>query len=347
MSRYFVTGGQGFVGRYLVAHLLDTDRAADILAVGRSAHNDRVFTHVVHWGGRTLLAPVPSPLRLLHRQSVQYRYESVDIRDRPGIRSLLTDFAPDVVFHLASGLRDDPPEHLFRTNVEGTICLLEALAESEKSVQKLILGSSGSVYGAPTVRTIPVIGEDEPCVPLDLYAVSKLASEYASRILTRRYAIPAVWARMFNLVGPGQDERHVCGRFAAQIAAIALDELPPFIDVGDLSPTRDFIDVRDAASALLTLATHGRPGDVYNVASGRETPIEQILMSTLRLAGLEGRVEIRRDTYHRPADIPRYAGSVTRLEGLGARRQYELEHSLRDVLFYYQSDVSKAAGAME
>ena len=347
MSRYLITGGQGFVGRYLVAHLLDTDRHADILAVGRSTRDDRTFTHAVRWGGRTLLAPVPTPLRIPRRRSAQYRYEAVDIRDGPAVRLLLRMFAPDVVFHLAAGLRDDPPEHLFRTNVEGTIALLEALAESAIGVQKLVLGSSGSVYGAPSVGTMPVIDEDAPCVPLDLYAVSKLASEYASRILTRRYAIPAVWARLFNLVGPGQDERHVCGRFAAQIAAIARGVSPPLIDVGDLTPTRDFIDVRDVAAALLTLAAHGRPGDVYNVASGTETPIEHVLMITLRLAGLEKRVEIRRGAYHRPADIPRHAGSVTRLAGLGVRRQYELERSLRDVLAYYHNDVSEAAGAAE
>ena len=268
MSRYLITGGQGFVGRYLVAHLLDTDRHADILAVGRSTRDDRTFTHPVRWGGRTLLAPVPTPLRLPLRQSAQYRYQAVDIRDGPAVRTLLRTFAPDVVFHLAAGLRDDPPEHLFRTNVEGTIALLEALAESAIGVQKLVLGSSGSVYGAPPAG-MPVIDEDARCAPLDLYAVSKLASEYASRILTRQYTIPAVWARLFNLVGPGQDERHVCGRFAAQVTAIARDVSPPLIDVGDLTPTRDFIDVRDVAAVLLTLATHGRPGDVYNVQVGR------------------------------------------------------------------------------
>src|ERR671927_385428 len=75
--------------------------------------------------------------------------------------------------------------------------------------------------------------------------------------LTRRYHIPTIWARLFNLTGPGQDERHVCGRFASQAAAIGEKELPPIIEVGPLDTTRDFIDVRDVASAVKLLVEKG------------------------------------------------------------------------------------------
>jgi nucleoside-diphosphate-sugar epimerase len=223
-KRYLITGAQGFVGRYLTAHLLGADDGAEVLGIGRSPRSDDRFTHAVHWGASRLAAPLPGDLNEVFRER-RYRYLMIDLRQRTGLVEVIRDYQPQVVVHLAAALRDDPPESLFRVNVEGTIHLIEAIAESAIKPPKLIIGSSGGVYGLPRGGALP-LGESHPCEPVDLYSISKLAAEQASEVLAQRHDISVILARLFNLVGPGQDERHACGKFVSVLAAIAVNRLP-------------------------------------------------------------------------------------------------------------------------
>jgi 3-dehydroquinate synthase len=338
--RILVTGAQGFLGRYLVARLLGAEPGSEVLGLGRSPRLEDCFTHSLQWGASRLQAPLPEDLRdaLI---SPRYHYMSLDLLRQPELTGLLMDFRPHRVFHLASGLRDAAPDHLFRTNVEGTISLIEAIREAGIEPPRLVLGSTGFLYGQVEPDVLP-IRESTPCTPIDLYGVSKLAAENASRILARRYDLPAIWARIFNLVGPGQEERHFCGRLTSQAAAIAAGLLPPLVEVEPLTATRDFLDVRDAASALELLAANGTPGHIYNVASGVESPVAQVFDSIIRHAGLDGRVGIDLKAA-RPADIPRYVADITRLRSLGFAQAFPLERSLADLLRYYHGPVTDAA----
>jgi nucleoside-diphosphate-sugar epimerase len=328
MTRYFITGAQGFVGRYLVAHLLGADSNAEIIGAGRSPQSDRTFTHKIRRSGKQIAAPLPDTLCPKER----YRYVSVDIHNRLEFREHLKISKPDVIIHLASGLRDDPPAALFRTNVEGSAALLDAIVASGVGPRRVIMGSTGGVYGRP--KQLP-LSEDAPCDPIDPYCASKLAAEEASR----RYELPLIWARLFNLVGPGQDERHICGELASRAAAICAGVEPPVIEVGTLHTTRDMIDVRDVASALALLAAKGEPDTRYNVASGVETSMKDVVETIVRAAGLAGKAEIRQ-TRFRAADIPRHFAYTGRLQRLGFAPRFTLEDSIRDVLRYYSSDLS-------
>jgi GDP-4-dehydro-6-deoxy-D-mannose reductase len=179
-------------------------------------------------------------------------------------------------------------------------------------------------------------------MPADLYSASKLAAEHASRILTTQYEIPTMWARLFNLVGAGQDERHACGRFASTVAAILKKELPPVIKVGRLDTTRDFVNVLDVADALELLSEKGTPGEVYNVGSGTESSIRSVLDTLLSLAGLEGSVKVEQ-TEHRVNDIARHFADIGRLRSLGFQPKYDLGQSLEQVLLYYLGTVAETA----
>jgi 3-dehydroquinate synthase len=337
-SRILVTGAQGFLGRFLVAHLLETEQGSEVLGLGRSPRLEDSFTHAIQWGTSRVKAPLTEELRAA-LASPRYHYASLDLMRQPELAGLLADFRPHRVFHLASGLRDAPPDHLFRTNAEGTISLIEAIRESGVDAPMLVFGSTGFLYGAVEQDRLP-IREDTPCAPIDLYGVSKLAAENASQILTRRYDVPAVWARIFNLVGPGQEERHVCGRLTSQAAAIAEGLLPPIMEIEPLTATRDFLDVGDAASAVVLLAARGEPGHVYNLGSGIESPVQQVFECILHCAGLDGEVEIETRTA-RPADIPRYVADVTRLRSLGFTARHPLERSLADLMSYYRHTVAE------
>jgi GDP-4-dehydro-6-deoxy-D-mannose reductase len=247
---------------------------------------------------------------------------------------------PHIIIHLASGLRDDAPEALVNTNVVGTIRLFEAMACARISPGNVVLGSTGGVYGAP-----PSLPLDEmlPCAPIDPYSVTKLAAEQMARTLARRYDLPLICARLFNLVGPGQDERHICGRFVSQAVAISSGLAEPVMSVESLDTTRDFIDVRDVGAGLYILSKSGTPGGIYNVANGCEVPVRVILDLTLNAAKVNNLVSIRH-AGARPADIPRHVASTIRLRSLGYQSRYSLQSSINDLVAYYQNDVAAAAG---
>jgi nucleoside-diphosphate-sugar epimerase len=339
-KRYLITGAQGFVGRYLTDYLLNADGDAEILGIGRSPQSNDQFTHAIHWGALRLPAPLPSQINQYFCDR-RYKYLMADLRQRARLVEIISAYRPQVVIHLAAALRDDPPESLFRINVEGTIHLIEAIAESALAPPKLIFGSSGGVYGLPQNGALP-LSEDHPCKPVDLYSISKLAAEQAAETLARRHHIPLILARLFNLVGPGQDERHACGKFASDLAAIAACRLPRHISVGGLTTTRDFLDVRDAAVALHLLSESGEAGATYNVGSGEETSIIVALTITFSIAGLADSVEVQ-TSETRAFDIPRHFADTRRLRALGFQPRFSLARSIEDLLRYYSETVAGLA----
>jgi nucleoside-diphosphate-sugar epimerase len=339
-QRVLISGAQGFVGRYLVAHWLATHSDTTLVGIGRSPRSISQFTHAAHWGARPVRAPLPEAL-LSAADDSRYRYVMLDVLHAEALQALMREFRPEIVVHLVAALRDDPPEELFRKNVLGTIALLEGIASAGVGQARVVLGSSAAVYGDVAAEMLP-IQEDMPRAPVDLYGVSKLAAEEAARVLSRRHGLLTIGARIFNPLGPGEDERHLGGSLGRQAAAIEAGELPPVFHVGPLDSTRDFIDVRDVARALELLSHHGVPGTVYNVATGKETRAETLLQIMLRLADLPDGTRVERQS-PRPLDVPRHVADITRLGALGFEVTYPLEKSVKDILDYYRVQVRRAA----
>jgi GDP-4-dehydro-6-deoxy-D-mannose reductase len=333
--RVLITGAQGFVGRYLVADWLTADPLVIVLGLGRSMRLDGHFTHTVHWGENRVPAPLPPSLAPSLRTD-RYQYRALDLANTELLASLIGEFQPDIIVHLAASLRDDPPERLVQTNIGTVVSLLESLTKVRVAPPRIVFGSSGAVYGP--AASLP-LHEDSNCAPIDPYSATKRAAEELGRILADRHGVPVLWARIFNPVGPGQDERHLCSWLGWQVAAIAAGVQAPVVSVGPLHTTRDFIDVRDTVRALRELATRGAPGLAYNVASGQETSGQQVLDTLLRLSGLTDRVSVQRRPGRR-ADFERHYANVARLAALDYRPRYCLDDSLAYVLAYYRDCVS-------
>jgi nucleoside-diphosphate-sugar epimerase len=334
VSPILVTGAQGFLGRFLVAEALTREQR--VVGIGRSLRRDDVFTHRISSRGNSFLAPLPLPMRAAF-ESPLYAYHAVDVLDTEKLVKLLQLVRPSAVVHLASALRGDIFDHLFETNVRGVMSLLDAIDRAGIHIGRVILGSSAAVYGEP--ESLPLV-ETARCQPAELYGLSKFAGERVAAIKAASLNVHVCYARMFNLVGAGQDERHACGRFAQQ-AVDALEHPELTIHVGDLRPTRDFIDVRDAAAALLVLLRAGNDGEAYNVCCGVETAIDQVLSMTLRVAGISrARVE---QSYRRDADAPRHVGNNLKLRRLGWSPRFALESSIGDLVQYYQAVASERA----
>jgi GDP-4-dehydro-6-deoxy-D-mannose reductase len=306
-----------------------------VVGLGRSPRCDTHFTHTISVRGQSIPAPLPAEIRAA-LASGAYEYFESDVLDTERLRRIVRSARPKAVIHLASALRDDPPRRLVDANIAATVSLIDALRAERAEVECLVLGSSASVYGQP--RTLPVTESNE-FAPIDAYGVTKCCAEQIAAIHSRGLPARIAFARIFNVVGAGQDERHVCGRFAAQAASASAKRAA--LHAGDLSPTRDFIDVRDVAAALLVLVRSGIATGPYNVCSGTETPIRDVLAIALRSAGLPEDLEVE-TSYHRAADASRSVGDNSKLRTLGWAAQFPLERSIADLVEYYRSIAAEA-----
>jgi len=185
-------------------------------------------------------------------------------------RSPLPRLSFDAVFHLAGRASPsasiDAPEETYGDNAETTRRLARSLRSG-----RLVLASSGQVYGHVPAPENPV-DESRPPAPATPYAASKLCAESLALSAWKDVVV----LRPFNHTGPGQSDEFVCPRIARQIARAEAGLASPVIEVLDLSPRLDLFDVRDMARAYVLAAERARPGEVYNVASGKAWSIRDI-----------------------------------------------------------------------
>jgi GDP-4-dehydro-6-deoxy-D-mannose reductase len=245
----------------------------------------------------------------------------------------MESFRPHIIIHLASALRGDHRECLLRTNIQGTRVLVDSLLRSKDCycLPVAVLGSSGSVYGPVSAAQLPIT-EYNHCAPVEGYGKSKLAAEQLAQLLVTEREIRLPIARIFNVVGPGQDSRHVAGRMAAQFTSLRAGRQQS-IQLGNLDATRDFIDVSDVARALVLLALDQSASGPFNVASGTELSVLDLLNHfrslTLSSPQIEPAEEIRND-------VRRHYADISRLKAIGFECRRSIEQSVESLLSYYQ-----------
>ncbi len=141
-----------------------------------------------------------------------------------------------------------------------------------RSAPRLVLVNLAAIYGAGTARN-RATGEDDPRQQLTDYGRAKLAALEMGRVAHDKAGLDIQTAVVFNLMGTGQQ---------AHLAPRVFIEKPISADcgryqVGPVGAVRDFMDVEDAADALIAMALHGRAGEVVNVATGRPTRVRNLL----------------------------------------------------------------------
>lgn len=256
---------------------------------------------------------------------------------QPGtIEKAVRDARPECVLHLAAqsfipqSIKD--PRATYDVNFFGTLNLLEALKSSGFGGRVLYVGSA-DVYGAVDEKDLPVV-ETHPLRPRTPYGVSKAAAELLCYQWTQDHGLDIVMTRPFNHIGPGQAEQFVVPDFAKQITEIKLGRREAVIKVGAIDVTRDFTDVRDVVQAYLALIERGEAGEAYNVCSGHEYRIRDVLDELIQLAGIECKIVVD-DHRLRAAERQRNRGSFEKLaKCTGWAPRIPLTESLRDVLAY-------------
>lgn len=298
-----ITGASGFVGRFLIEHLVengDTVRACDLSDA--TTHAD--FAPTCQWS-------------------------TLDVTKKTQVEQVLGEFKPDVIYHLAGISFVPEAENNFDkallVNVGG-VANLYSIGQKLGLPIAIVLVSSAEVYGRFNGRDLPLL-ETTPLRPANNYGLSKAMAE----LVTRRHGfslISSVIMRPFNHIGPGQREDFVVSSFAKQLAEIKLGKREPIMKVGNLAAQRDFCDVRDVVRAYRLAAVRG--DGVYNLCSGRGTTIQEILDQLVEISGVN--VKIESDPARmRPSEIPVKYGSYRKAQDeLGWEPKISLEHSLRD-----------------
>lgn len=249
----------------------------------------------------------------------------VDLLDRPALGAALDRAAPDAVVHLGAlshvGTSWRRMGDYFRVNVLGTENLLaEAAARGPLPV---VFASSAEVYGAVPEEEQPITEERLPA-PASPYALTKAAAE---RLALSR---GAVVVRSFNLVGAGQAATFALPSFARQLAAIERGEREAVIQVGNLAARRDFVAVADGLEAYRLLAGKGRPGEVYNLASGTAVSIREALERLMAISGVAAEIAVDEERM-RPVDVPLLRGDAGKLRALGWRPAHTLDDALGEL----------------
>jgi len=194
---------------------------------------------------------------------------AIDLRDGPGVRRLMRDLRPEVVYHLAAlssvGRSWEDPVGTVKDNVATAVSVLDALAR-EAPHARAVWVSSCEVYGAPTHLPIE---ENAPIGPSNPYAVSKAAGDLLAGVYAQAHGLHVIRVRPFSHAGPRQLPIFVVSSLARQAATTLLGGAERVeIVTGNPDTRRDFTDVRDIVRAYRRLAAVAAPG-VYNVSSGR------------------------------------------------------------------------------
>ena len=266
----------------------------------------------------------------------------IDLFDKRLLKKTIQSLNPDYIIHLAAlssvAASFSAPRDTFDVNFYGTLNLLEVLAELKFTGRLLYIGS-GDEYGLVKELDFPIV-ETMPLRPRNPYAVSKVAAEALCYQWSQSMGLDIVMARSFNHIGPGQSDRFVISAFAKQIIEIKLQLRAPIIVVGNLNVTRDFTDVEDVVKAYLLLLEKGCDGEVYNICSGQEYMIKDILTQLLRLAGVKADIQID-DKLIRPVEQTRIVASNAKLRKItGWSPKILLEQTLAEVLNYWEEKLA-------
>jgi NAD dependent epimerase/dehydratase len=301
-KRVLVTGAGGFIGSHLAERLVE--QGASVRAMVR-------YSSSGGWGWLD---------ESEHRDELDV--VASDITDPDGVRRAVRGC--DVVFHLAALIgipySYEAPRSYLRTNIEGTVNVLQAaLAED---VARVVHTSTSEVYG--TAQQVP-IGEDHPLAGQSPYSASKIAADKMAEAFHRSFELPVATVRPFNTFGPRQSDRAIIPTIITQL--LWGDELR----LGSLHPTRDFNFVGNTVDGFLAAATaEAAVGGVFNVGTGREIRIGDLVTLLVELTGRDVPLEVQDERVRPPAsEVERLLANVDRAaDALGYAPRVTLEQGL-------------------
>jgi dTDP-glucose 4,6-dehydratase len=323
-----ITGGAGFIGSALVRHV-----------IRHTPHRVLNVDKLTYAGDLTTVADVTDNPRYQHLRS--------DICDVKAIATAFSEFRPDAVVHLAAESHVDRsvdgPRTFVKTNVEGTLNMLEAarghwadLAPDRKSAFRFLHVSTDEVFGS--LGNTGLFLETTPYAPSSPYSASKAAADHLARAWLTTYGMPTMVSNCSNNFGPFQFPEKLIPLMI--LKAVHEEPLPVY---GNGTNVRDWLHVEDHVAGLMACLERGQPGDSYNFGGNSERRNIDVVMALCSL--LDERLpresgasysELIEYVTDRPGHDYRYAVCSDKAEReLGWQREFSFESGLAQTVDWY------------
>jgi NAD dependent epimerase/dehydratase len=312
-KKVLVTGADGFIGSHLVEALIK--KGCDVRAF--------VFYNSFNsWGWLDSL-----PQSLLKDLDVF----AGDVRDPNGVREAMVDC--DVVFHLAALIAIPfsyhSPDSYVDTNIKGTLNVLQAA--KLLGTEKVLVTSTSEVYG--TAQYAP-INEKHPFQGQSPYSATKIGADRLAESYYRSFATPVVTVRPFNTYGPRQSARAVIPTIITQLLSGKT-----YLELGSLTPTRDFNYVLDTVNGFIALAeSDSAIGEEVNIATGVEHTVGDVANYLIAQINPSATLVVE-DERLRPekSEVLRLIGDATKIKELTRwKPSYDLEKGLADTVDWFR-----------
>ena len=304
-----VTGGAGFIGSRVVPRL-------EALGVNQIVV-DNLYVNMPLPEARSGVVPIEA-----------------DIRDRVVMQTIMKEHQPEAVLHLAAVHHiptcEREPHLAFDVNVMGTQTLLDAAANN--GIPDVVFTSSGAVY---QWLDGPLVEDKTPIGATDVYSITKLAGEYQATGWAGRVGGRAHIGRLFNTIGTEDPNGHLIPDILSQLSAGVPEVV---IQLGNTKPKRDYIHVNDVADAFVALLRGLKAGpdiDYFNICTGKELSVAELVTMMGDLLGVAVKIE-NDPTRFRKIDRLQQLGSP---EKIATERGWKAKISARDALAQIMRDL--------
>ncbi|MCE2971985.1 MAG: NAD-dependent 4,6-dehydratase LegB [Sediminibacterium sp.] len=314
-KKVLVTGADGFIGSHLVEQLISDGYTVKAFVYYNSFNS---------WGWLDSL-----PKDILS----QIEIFAGDIRDPNGVRTAMKDCS--IVYHLAALIAIPfsyhSPDSYLETNVKGTLNVVQAAKDI--GVERVLVTSTSEVYG--TAQYVP-IDESHPRQPQSPYSASKIGADSIADSFYRSFDLPLTIVRPFNTYGPRQSARAVIPTIISQLLNGAVE-----IKLGDISPTRDLLFVKDTVQGFLKITGCDKLiGHEVNIATESEISIVDLGQSLINKINPEARI-VSDSVRLRPekSEVFRLFGSNQKLKLFTDWKQkYSLEEGLQLTIEWFSDN---------
>lgn len=300
MKRIIVTGGAGFIGSAVIAHL---QRAGhEIFVIDNLSFGNRQFINVD-----------------------DKHFFNADILDENRMDEIIGSIRPNIIIHLAAihfiPYCNQHPYESSNINIRGTIHILKAARKYKP--EKVFFASTAAVY--PIYDN--AVNETFATGPMDIYGLSKLTGEHLCNEFHLQSQIPVVVCRFFNAFGPNETNPHLIPEIQKQVL-----EGKRKIQLGNLTPKRDFIHTFDMAAAVETLLTQVKEGiHTFNLGRGIEYSVTEIVDAFSKAIG--EKIEIEVDPARvRKVERQHLLADVSKLKSLGWEPKIGIEEGIKTLV---------------
>ncbi len=338
MDNILITGSNGFLGSHLIDFLIDKDFIIYGLDLPSSS-----FRNLSHYMDGIESYPKNKKQKFLGKRiKIECNRENLiflecDVKNQLLLEKIIEEIKPKLLFHFGAQPYIIPswedPVNTIETNVIGTINVFEPIKKYNLKT-RVILACSATEFGTTTNIGRP-LKESDPLMAIHPYGISKIAAELLARQYYINFEIEAVNLRFFNLTGIRRTN-DAASDFLRKIAQIELGLKEPVIEVGNLNPYRDILDVVDAIGAIWLTATKGTPGETYHICTNQKVQIKELLDIALSFSQKEIKVVKNAPHKLRRTDEDIIIGDNTKITSeLGWKPSKSIKETLKEMFDYW------------